>query len=158
MRVAEILDEAAVVEELKAKDKAGVLRELAEALARCGKVRDVETLVNALLVREGLGSTGIGDRVAIPHAKSAEIRGVSCAFGRSKKGVPFDSLDGKPACLFFLLVAGEESTGEHLKALAEISRLLKEAQTRSLLMKADSSSSLYRILTRMDPPRVAEGY
>lgn len=157
MKLTEILDEGAVVEQLKAKDKPGVFRELATTLARCGKLRDVDGLVSALLTRESLGSTGIGDRVAIPHAKCPGVKGVCCAFGRSKKGVPFDSIDGRPASLIFLLVAGEESTGEHLKALAEISRVLKESDTRSHLMKADSAASLYKILTGLNPSRSVGG-
>ena len=139
MRLTDLLDEGSIISDLKAADKQGVLREFAEALARTGKVPDADELVRTLAAREALGSTGIGDGVAIPHAKLRGLGGIVMAFGRSRAGVGFDSLDGEPAKLFFLLVAPEDAPGEHLKALARISRLMKNGSLREALLKAPAS-------------------
>ncbi len=148
MKIVDILSKDRVIPELDSKVKKDVILELVKALPLTGV--DNGHLVQVLLEREKLGSTGIGDGVAIPHGKLREIGQLIASFGRSKRGVDFDSLDGKPTHLFFLLVAPEDSAGVHLKALARISRLFKDGQFRETLMKGKDQEDLFRILQEED--------
>jgi PTS system nitrogen regulatory IIA component len=107
-------------------------------------------LTSILMEREGLGSTGIGDGVAIPHGKVPGLSSIAAVFGRSRAGVQFHSSDGKPAQLFFLIVAPEKSAGMHLKVLARVSRLLKDARFRRELLAARDAVDLRRILKEED--------
>ena len=107
-------------------------------------------LVDVLWERERLGSTAIADGIAIPHGKLPGLKTVLGAFGRHPQGVDFQSLDGNVTKLFFLLVAPEDSVGQHLKALARVSRLLKEPSFRQQLMSAPDRSALYRIIREED--------
>ena len=138
--------------DLKARDKKGSIKELVELLARSGEVKpkDKEFLVKILFDRERLGSTGIGQGVGIPHGKSSNVKKLIGAVGISKPGVEFDSLDGEPAHIFFLLIAPQESAGPHLKALARISRLLKDKYFRDMLKNAPDAKELIRIISRED--------
>jgi PTS system nitrogen regulatory IIA component len=97
--------------------------------------------------RERLGSTGIGDGVAIPHGKTEQIDKMVIACGRSHEGVDFESMDGRPTHLFFLLLAPENTTGEHLKALAKLSRLLKDPSFRQEFLAAEDQSDLFELIT-----------
>src|SRR5689334_16607360 len=143
MKIEDILSEDLVVAELAAQSKNEVLVELAQAVTRAHTELDIVRLVGALEARERLNSTALGDGVAIPHGKLPGIRRVFAAFGRSRPGVDFQSLDGKPTHLFFLLVAPEDSAGAHLKALARISRLLKDASFRDRLLEAPDAKALW---------------
>ena len=107
---------------------------------------DRDEVIRVLQERERLGSTGIGDGVAIPHGKLKNIEHLMISFGRSRAGIDFDSMDGKPAHLFFLLVAPEESVGVHLKMLARISKLLKSPVVRQRLLEASTGEDLCRII------------
>ncbi|MBM2837586.1 MAG: IIA-like nitrogen-regulatory protein PtsN [Deltaproteobacteria bacterium] len=100
--------------------------------------------------REKLGSTGIGDGVAIPHGKLKDVKVMMAAFGRSSRGVDFQAIDGKPVHIFFMLVAPEEMAGPHLKALARISRLLKEPSRRKAFLEAKSREDIYRLISEGD--------
>jgi PTS system nitrogen regulatory IIA component len=100
--------------------------------------------------REKLGSTGIGSGVAIPHGKIANLDHIVAAFGRSKAGIDFDSQDGEPTYLFFVLVAPENTAGLHLKALAKLSRLLKDSNFRDRLMKVPDAKAIYQIISEED--------
>src|SRR5689334_13495329 len=128
MKLLEILPEDLVLPSLTGSTKDQVLRELAQHLASVNREIEASKLTEVLWERERLGSTAIGDGIAIPHGQLPAVRSVVAAFGRHSSGVDFDSLDGKPTHLFFLLVAPEDSVGQHLKALARVSRLLKEPQ------------------------------
>ena len=150
MKVGEFLDSRAIVVDLKATNKKEVLEELIEVLVSVYHELNREQMVHALLEREKLGSTGIGDGVAIPHGKLAGLKQLISCFGKSDKGVEFQSMDKKPAHLFFLLFAPENSAGIHLKALARISRLLKRPSFRKELLKAQSEQEIYETLTRED--------
>lgn len=150
MKILDIVSPGAVVDDLRAETKEGVLRELAEVIAGIVPALTAEKLTGILMEREGLGSTGIGDGVAIPHGKVPGIDHLVAAFGRSRKGVQFHSLDGKPAHLFFLIAAPELSAGMHLKALARISRLLKDERFRRSLLDAEDADDLRRILREED--------
>jgi PTS system nitrogen regulatory IIA component len=111
---------------------------------------DTSEFLQVLLEREKLGSTGIGEGVAIPHGKVRGFDKLIVSFGRSKKGVDFNSTDSQAVNLFFLLIAPESSTGGHLKALAQISRLLKDEKTRESLRNADTREEIYRIISEND--------
>jgi len=150
MKILEILDEESIISEIKSTSKKETIEEMSKVAEKCNESVDLETLVGVLLEREKLGSTGIGDGVAIPHGKLASIDRVIAVFGRSLEGVDFDSMDGKKAHLFFLLIAPEESSGSHLKALARISRLMKNPDFRMSLMEAKSREELYRAFADED--------
>ena len=155
MRIIEFLDDGAVSCDLKSDTKEGVIRELVGLLLNAGAVkeRDVGKLVQILLKRESLGSTGIGQGVAIPHGKSDCVSTLVAAFGISRTGVNFDSLDGEPVYIFFLLIAPEDSAGPHLKALARISRLLKDKHFRETLRAAKDEKTLVTIIQGEDSRR-----
>jgi len=127
-----------------------VIAELAGVLANEYREIDRERLIQALEDRERLNSTALGDGVAIPHGKLPGLKRVLAAFGRSRLGVDFQSLDGKPTHLFFLLVAPEDSAGAHLKALARISRLLKDERFRARLMEAGGAHDLFETIREED--------
>lgn len=141
MNLSQIISADVIFPELKARDKISVLAELVEPLVRREKRLEKAHVVKILLEREKLGSTGIGEGVAIPHGKVEEAKDILISFGRSTPGIDFDSLDGQPAHLFFLLIAPESSTSLHLQALAKLSRLLKnESFRRELYQAADAQA------------------
>jgi PTS system nitrogen regulatory IIA component len=150
MRIDDFLAEDMVVPELRGRTKDDVIEELAAVVARHHPEIDHRRLVAALQDRERLNSTALGEGVAIPHGKLPGVRRVVAAFGRSPAGVDFNSLDGKPTHLFFLLVAPEDSAGAHLKALARISRLLKDEGFRGRLMRSGDAASLYGVIREED--------
>ena len=150
MKIMEFLNRKAMTTNLKATDKEGVIRELVDLLAKSGEIKKKEDLVKALLTRESLGSTGIGQGIGIPHTKSSAVKSLVAAFGLSQEGVNFDSLDGEPVYIFFLLIAPEESAGPHLKALARISRMLKDKYFRELLKKSKDDKEVLKIIEEED--------
>ena len=150
MRIAEFLREDLVFPDLASTDKAGVLGELCAGLARAWPSLPAAKLSETLLEREKLGSTGIGEGVAIPHGKLPGIPGLIAAFARSIKGVDFASIDGKPTHLFFVLFAPDNSAGLHLKALARISRLFKQPQFRQAILAADGAAGIFRLISEED--------
>lgn len=151
MKILDILpSDALIAPSLTGTTKTAVLRELAEHLARQHPTIDADRLVEVLWERERLGSTAIGDGIAIPHGKLLGLQGVIGAFGRHVAGVDFDSLDGSPTHLFFLLVAPEDSVGQHLKALARVSRLLKDRAFRDQLIGAADRAELFRLIREED--------
>ncbi len=146
VNIADMLKKEFIIEELKSKTKREVLFELSEVFLQGNCNIDSDSMVKVLLEREKLGSTGIGDGIAIPHGKLPGLENLVVSFGRSKKGIEFDSLDGKPVHIFFLLMAPENSAGQHLKALAKISRMLKEETFRNDLMKMQTSDEIYSLI------------
>jgi nitrogen PTS system EIIA component len=150
MKVMDFLCEKAVCSELKATDKENILKEMTQLLAESNLVDDPKEIVKALMDREALGSTGIGHGVAIPHGKSRSVKDLVAAFGLSRKGIRFDALDGEPVYIFFLLVAPEDSSGPHLKALARISRLLRDKYFRESLIQCKDAKELLRVLEQED--------
>jgi PTS system nitrogen regulatory IIA component len=151
MKITDILAEDVVVPSLAGSTKEEIIEELAGVVAEHHPEIDRERLVTALEDRERLNSTALGEGVAIPHGKLPGLKRVVAAFGRSEgPGVDFQSLDGKPTHLFFLLVAPEDSAGAHLKALARISRLLKDEGFRARLMRAEDAAALYRTIREED--------
>ena len=150
MKISEILKEDFVISDLKSRDKRGVLTELSKFLEEKKAVKNKKTLFDSLMERESLGSTGIGDNVAIPHAKSEEAENIVTVFGRSLKGIDFESLDQKPVHFVCLLIAPANSTGLHLKALARISRLFKSQNLRDKILIAEDVGKLYSLLSEED--------
>lgn len=152
MKIMEFLSKKAIIPEIKSTKKEEVLKELVDALINAGEVEKASQnrLVEALMERESLGSTAIGQGIAMPHAKSGCVNKLVGAFGLSKKGVDFDSLDGEPVYIFFLLVAPQDSAGPHLKALARISRLFKDRYFRDNLRACTDDKSIIKILAQED--------
>ncbi len=153
MKIMDFLNPKAVSANLTSTNKNDILKELVDLLAQTGEIKNKEELVKILMSRETLGSTGIGQGIGIPHGKSANVKKLMAAFALSKKGVDFESLDGEPTKIFFLLVAPEESAGPHLKALARISRLLKDRYFRDMLIKASNESEIVNIIKTEDSKR-----
>ena len=150
MKLSEIIAEANVLPELKSLDKRGVLEELAGVISNHEPSIDQRALVSVLLERERLGTTGIGDGVAIPHGKLSGVKRPIISFGRSKNGLDFDSIDGQPAHLFCLLIAPENSSGVHLQVLARIAKVLKSSALRKKLMEAGTRKELYQVIVHGD--------
>ena len=150
MKLSDLLIEDNIIPDLKAQDKVRALEELAETIVPHRPSLDKDLLVRVLLDRERLGSTGIGDGVAIPHGKFHGINNPIISFGRSRKGLDFESMDGQPVHLVFLLVAPENSANVHLKALARIAKILKNSYFRKLLMEATSREELYQTIIEND--------
>ena len=145
MKILDVLHKEMIISDLKAIDKQGVLEELVMPIAHIAGVNQ-DYLVRVLMERERLGSTGIGEGVGIPHGKLKNLASLILGFGLSRKGVNFESMDGQPTHIFFLLVTPENSTGLHLKLLARISRILKNEFFRQKLMDAANSDEIYSII------------
>ena len=156
MKISDFINRRAVTIDLKSDGKKeDILRELVELVIKAGDVksRDKESLVKTLIEREVLGSTGIGQSVGIPHGKSAAVKSLTGAVAISKNGVNFESLDGEPVHILFLLLAPQDSAGPHLKALARISRLLKDKYFRDILINAKNEKELMNIMVKEDQKR-----
>ncbi len=150
MKILDILAMDSIVPELKGKNKKQVLEELIDAVKQHKPLIDRDRLMKVLLERERLGSTGIGDGIAIPHGKLRDIDDLVLSFGRSTEGIDFESMDGKPVHLFFLLVAPEACSGIHLRALARIARLLKNGSVRKKLTRVDNREDIFTIIQQED--------
>ncbi len=146
MKILDFLVPEAILVDLKTGSKKEVLSEMVQALAAAGRVSDPKKIVEVLLEREELGSTGIGGRIAIPHGKSHAVKELTAAFGISREGVAYDSLDGEPVNIFFVLLAPEGSAGVHLKALARISGLLKDKFFKKALLAAQTRQDVIRVI------------
>ena len=150
MKITDILKKEHIIENLVSTDKESTLDELSSFLKDKGMVSNKETLQGALMEREALGSTGIGENVAIPHAKISAIDQIVTVFGRSIKGIEFDSLDKKPVHFIYLVLAPMNSSGQHLKVLARISRLLKNKPLRESIISATETNQIYSIIADED--------
>lgn len=150
MRIMDILAKDGVILDLASDAKEAVLAEMAQAVAKAEPALDAEQLLQVLVAREGLQSTGIGEGVAIPHGKIAGLDHLIASFARSVKGVDFDSIDAQPTHLFFLLVVPEHSSGLHLQALARISRFFRDLDFRDDLLSAKALDDILRIIADED--------
>ena len=149
MKIVEFLRPEAVIASLSGQTAQAVLAELCRPLIATARA-DGQKLLETLLEREKLGSTGIGEGVAIPHGKVAGLPGLLASFGRSERGVDFRAIDGKPTHLFFSLFAPENSAGAHLKALARISRIFKNPAFRDAILKAPGAEEIFRLIEAED--------
>ena len=150
MKITDILVREASILDLVATTKDDLLAELAGALAAAESGLDRDRLLTILRERESLQSTGIGEGVAIPHGKISGLDRLVATFARSKSGVDFESIDGQPTQLFFLLVVPEQSGGQHLKALARISRFFRDASFREKLLGASDLDEIFRAIEEED--------
>ena len=156
MKIMDFLSSKAISADLKSARKEDVLRELVDLLVEAGEIdkKDRNKLVEQLMAREALGSTAIGQGVGIPHTKSACVSKLIASFGLSQKGVDFDSLDGEKVYIFFLLVAPMDSAGPHLKALARISRLLKDKYFRDSLKESKDATAILKTIVQEDEKKL----
>ncbi|MFC1510088.1 PTS sugar transporter subunit IIA [Candidatus Omnitrophota bacterium] len=152
MKSADFLCKEAMCVDLKSTNKEDVISDLVELLINAGKLdkKDKKKVLEVLIAREALGSTAIGQGIAIPHGKSGSVDKLIGCLGISKQGVNFDSLDGEPSHIFFLLVAPIDSAGPHLKALARISRLLKDKFVRDSLKNVETEEAMMEIIQQED--------
>ncbi len=152
MKISDFLRKEAITTELKAETKADVIAEMVVLLVDAGIIekKHKNKIVEGLLAREALGSTAIGQGIAIPHTKSDTVSGLISALAVSKKGVNFDSLDGEPAYIFFLLIAPSDSAGPHLKALARVSRLLKDKFFSESLRNTKTAKDVMDLILQED--------
>ena len=150
MKIDDILKKDSIIANLAGTNKEEVLREITVFLQELGLIKDKEILFNTLMEREKLGSTGIGENVAIPHGKSDELSQIVTVFGRSLNGVDFESLDQKPVHFVCMVIAPSNSTGQHLKALARISRLFKNQSLREGILKLQDPNQIYSLLLEAD--------
>ncbi|WP_417915210.1 PTS sugar transporter subunit IIA [Candidatus Electronema sp. JM] len=142
------LTEEGIILELKAKSKDELLRELAAAAQRLCPDLQAETVRRVLLEREQIGSTGVGNGIAIPHGKLAELQNLLICFGRSAKGIPYEAKDRLPVHLFVMILSPENMAAEYLQTLGQISRLLKDESIRGKLLQAASAKSVQQLFSR----------
>jgi nitrogen PTS system EIIA component len=150
MKMLDFLEKSAISINLKSTKKEDIVAELVDLLSKSQPIKEKDKLVKTIMNREALGSTGIGQGIGIPHAKSNVVKKLSAALGVSHKGVDFDSLDGEPTHIFLLLAAPEDAAGPHLKALARISRMFKDKFLRDSLIQAKSEAEAFDIIARED--------
>jgi PTS system nitrogen regulatory IIA component len=150
VKITDFLNVEGIIPELAASDKQTVLHALAEKFAAARSGPDRDRVLEVLKEREKISTTAIGEGVAIPHGKLANVERLRAVFARSIAGVDFASLDGAPTHLFFALIAPEDGAADHLKAMARISRLLKDAAFRDRLLKGTSGKELFDIITAED--------
>ena len=150
MKIDEILKKESVIADIAGKNKLDVIKEMTECLKQNNTIKNDQALYATLMEREKLGSTGIGENVAIPHGKSDELTQIITVFARSLSGIDFESLDQKPVHFVCMVIAPAHSTGQHLKALARISRLFKNQTLREGILKAEDSNAIYSILLEED--------
>jgi len=146
MKLRDLLSEEVVRMPLKNTEKNSIIEELVELLYRAGKLKDRDKALQAVLERERIMSTGMGEGVAIPHAKTVAVDGLVAAFGITSKDVDFQSIDDKPVRLVFLLIGPMDPTGPHLQALSRISRLMHRGELREKLISASSEADILRII------------
>jgi fructose-specific phosphotransferase system IIA component len=146
MKLSKFCGEDLISFELRAQNKDEIIKELVDLASNSKLVKDADQLLKDILEREKLVTTGVGYGVAFPHAKSKAIRGIIIAFGRSKKGVDFESMDKKPVNIFFLIAAPEDAIGAHLNVMARLSFLMKSEKNREKLMKIKSPKELLEVL------------
>lgn len=150
MKIMDYLSEEWVIPDLQGTDKSSILKELSSVLVKPCQVPSVEELLQVLLDREKLGSTGIGEGIAIPHGRLKKLKKFFISFGLSLRGVDFDSIDRKPSHLFFLVIAPENSAVDNLKLLSRIVTLLKEPSLKKRLMEVHSQKELFQIISEED--------
>ncbi|MCX7705575.1 MAG: PTS sugar transporter subunit IIA [bacterium] len=146
MKISEFISEKEILIGMKSTEKEAALDELLQLLEKNGLLQDRKQVLETLIEREKLGSTGIGQGIAVPHAKTDQVKDLVCALGISEKGVNFDALDGEPVFIIFLVLAPSGATGIHLKALAKIARLLKDKVFRNYLKISKTPQEAYKII------------
>lgn len=156
MRITELLTKDTIAMDLSATEKDGVIDELVNQLDKAGKLNDLTSFKEAIHNRESQSTTGIGEGIAIPHAKVAAVTTPAIAFGKSKAGVDYQSLDMQPAHLFFMIAAPEGGAQTHLDALAKLSGILMDEQVREALVNASSPEEVLQIIDKADDEATEE--
>ncbi len=150
MKIVDLISRERIIPDLAATNKKAVIEELAAHLAGTEPELSEEELTKVLVERETLASTAIGQGVAIPHGKLPQVSEILACLGRAKNGVDFDSVDGKPTYLFFVMVAPQNSSGSHLKALARISRVFKDEDFKKRLLGAGDGDAMFELIDLED--------
>ena len=145
MAIVDLITSNVIQVPLKSKNKIEVIRELVEVLDKAGKISDKESVLNAVISRENMGSTGLEKGIAVPHAKTEKVKTLTLAIGIAPDGVDFDALDGEPSKLFFLLLAQPNQSGPHIEALAEIARITRSQSFCRMLLSASSPEEVVEI-------------
>ena len=133
--------------DLKGKNKKQIIAELVDLIAKSGKLKNKKAFFKVIMVREKLGSTGVGGWIAIPHGKSGDVKDFSLVFARKTEGIEFGALDGEKTYLFFALASPAEDVGDHLKILAEISRVTRDKFTVDQLKRIEDRSSALKVIS-----------
>jgi len=133
--------------DLKGKNKKQIIAELVDLIAKSGKLKNKKAFFKVIMGREKLGSTGVGGGIAIPHGKSRDVKDFILVFGRKREGIEFGALDGEKTYLFFALAAPAEDVGNHLKILAEISRVTRDKFTVDQLKRIEDRKSAFKVIS-----------
>ena len=150
MKLADILRESCVIADIKGITKREILFEMVETLKKAKLIDDIDSVVEIIMERERLGSTGIGDGVAIPHGKMKKLNTILCVAARSKEGVNFDAVDRQPVHIFFLVLAPKDSASLHLKVLSRISKVLRDQSFRKQILKLANAHEIYTNIIEAD--------
>ncbi|MGB3341848.1 MAG: PTS sugar transporter subunit IIA [bacterium] len=150
LKISEFLKPEAIIMQMKSRDKIAALKELVDNIVDNKAVENREELQKALAKRENLESTGIGDGIAIPHARTDAVKSLILAFARSEEGVDFSAIDGKPSHLIFLIASPKNKKSEYIMALAKLSRLLRKQDVRQLLKKASNPEEILDIIKKKE--------
>lgn len=146
MTIGDLLNEDLIIENLQGKNKYEVIEELVDVLVKAGKITNRKMALNDLLEREQYLSTGLEKGLAVPHAKTSAARELIISFGISRQGLDFDSLDGKPAHFIFLVLSPRDTSGPHIKILAQITRNFRDEEVRRRLLEAKNKSEILEII------------
>jgi fructose-specific phosphotransferase system IIA component len=147
MNLMDLISPRCIKVPLEANTKKDVISELVDLLVSVKQLPHRNAILEALLEREEVGSTGIGHGVALPHAKCVEVKDIFVACGMSKEGIDFDALDRSPVHIFFLILAPRNAPGQHLKVMAHLTRMLSKAPTREKLLQAETPDEVYQVLS-----------
>jgi fructose-specific phosphotransferase system IIA component len=150
MAIYDLLDEKSIVIGLQSTTKQTVLEELVDLLISSGKVHDKYSVLEAIEERERQASTGLENGIAVPHCKSAAVDRLTAALGVKREGIDFDSFDGKPAQIFFILIAQPDNPGPHVKALAKLARLLKSSEMREAILNSRSPAECFELIKQKE--------
>lgn len=150
MKLSKFCEEDLISFDLVSQTKKEVIGELVELASRSNMVRDQKKLLQAVLEREKLVTTGVGYGVAFPHAKTQVLKGIVIAFARSGEGIDFQAMDKKPVRLFFLIAAPEDAVGAHLNVMARLSFLMKSESNREKLLAARTAGEVFMVLDSVD--------
>ncbi|WP_318618117.1 fructose-specific PTS transporter subunit EIIC [Sporosarcina sp. YIM B06819] len=150
MKITDLLTRETIVLSMKGSDKSGAIEELVNQLDEAGKLTNREDFTKAIFAREAQSTTGIGEGIAIPHAKTTAVKAPAIAFGKSQAGIDYESLDNHPAHLFFMIAAPDGANDTHLAALARLSGLLMNEEVRKLLLAANSEDEIIAIINEHD--------
>src|SRR5690625_929723 len=150
MKITDLIKESTINLNLQSNTKDDVLEELINQLDQAGNLNDKEKFTADILTREAQSTTGIGEAIAIPHAKSSAVTTPAIVFGRSEKGIDFDSLDGQPAHLFFMIAASDGANNEHLEALSRLSTFLMDGKFQEKMYNATSKQAVLQAISQKE--------